>query len=118
MRSFQDAWAAADIGRIVALLTDDALLTMPPLDMRFRGAATIGEFFSTEPLRAGSTGSPSLSARERPARVGCYADAQGTATTAPTGHGLRMRGERISGITGFPRDPDLFAQLAVPATLE
>ena len=30
MRRFQDAWAAVDIDGLVALLADDALLTMPP----------------------------------------------------------------------------------------
>jgi RNA polymerase sigma-70 factor, ECF subfamily len=50
MRSFQEAWAAVDIQRIVALLTDDAILTMPPIDVRVEGAAAVGEFFATEPL--------------------------------------------------------------------
>jgi len=30
MRRFQNAWAAVDIEGLVALLADDALLTMPP----------------------------------------------------------------------------------------
>lgn len=49
--AFLDAWADVDIPRIVALLTDDALLTMPPMDMRFDGAAAIGEFFATQPAQ-------------------------------------------------------------------
>ena len=51
MTEFLDAWAAVDVPRIVALLTDDALLTMPPMDVRFQGAAAIGEFFATQPAQ-------------------------------------------------------------------
>ena len=51
MAEFLDAWAAVDVPRIVALLTDDALLTMPPMDVRFHGAAAIGEFFAAEPAQ-------------------------------------------------------------------
>src|SRR5437899_10523734 len=50
MRGFQEAWAAVDIKRIVALLTDDAILTMPAIDVRIEGVAAVGEFFATEPL--------------------------------------------------------------------
>jgi ketosteroid isomerase-like protein len=42
--------AAVDVERIVALLTDDAILTMPPIDVRIAGGAAVGEFFATEPL--------------------------------------------------------------------
>jgi hypothetical protein len=50
MRRFQEAWAALDFDGIVALLADDALLTMPPEDMRFHGPAQIRRFFATAPL--------------------------------------------------------------------
>src|SRR5262245_7382990 len=43
------AWDAVDIDGIVALLADDALLTMPPEDARIAGAGAIGTFFATQP---------------------------------------------------------------------
>ena len=36
--AFCSAWADADIPRIIALLSDDVLLTMPPMGLRFEGA--------------------------------------------------------------------------------
>jgi len=50
MRRFQEAWAAVDIQGIVALLADDALMTMPPEPFRFEGSTAIGEFFATVPI--------------------------------------------------------------------
>jgi RNA polymerase sigma-70 factor, ECF subfamily len=50
MRRFQEAWEAVDINSIVALLADDAILTMPPEAARFEGSAQIGAFFATVPM--------------------------------------------------------------------
>jgi RNA polymerase sigma-70 factor (ECF subfamily) len=119
MRSFQEAWAAVDIERIVALLTDDAVLTMPPIDVRIEGASAVVEFFATEPLdghidriklvptRAG--GQPGFA---------CYADEQATGEHDAYGVMLfALRGDRIAGITGFPQDTELFEQLGAPLAL-
>ena len=51
MTEFLDAWAAVDVPRIVALLSDDALLTMPPVSLRFDGAGAIGQFLATQPAQ-------------------------------------------------------------------
>jgi RNA polymerase sigma-70 factor (TIGR02960 family) len=44
---FADAFEAADTERLVALLTDDARLTMPPEPLEYQGHAAIAEFFQT-----------------------------------------------------------------------
>jgi RNA polymerase sigma-70 factor (ECF subfamily) len=44
---FADAFEAADTDRLVALLTDDAWLTMPPEPLEYQGHAAIAEFFRT-----------------------------------------------------------------------
>jgi RNA polymerase sigma factor (sigma-70 family) len=44
-----DAFEAADTDRLVALLTDDAWLTMPPEPLEYQGHAAIAEFFATRP---------------------------------------------------------------------
>ena len=118
MREFLDAWAAVDVARIVALLTDDALLTMPPMNVRFEGAAAIGEFFATQPaggrlerikhLGTRANGQPALAS---------YADENDTGTHDAYGVMVfALRGERIAGITGFPHDLETFAALGLPLT--
>ena len=44
---FADAFEAADIERLIALLTDDALLTMPPEPGECQGRAAIAGFYQT-----------------------------------------------------------------------
>jgi len=44
---FADAFQAADIERLVALLTDDAWLTMPPEPLEYQGRVAITEFYLT-----------------------------------------------------------------------
>jgi len=108
--AFLRAWADVDIPRIVALLSDDVLLTMPPIGMRFEGAAAVAEFFATQPMDGRldrithtvtrANGQPTLAS---------YADhdAYGVMVFA-------LRGDRIAGITGFPHDLEVFTQLDLP----
>ena len=46
---FADAFEAADTERLMALLTEDALLTMPPEPLEYQGHAVIAEFFQSRP---------------------------------------------------------------------
>ena len=119
MRRFQDAWAAVDIDGIVALLADDALLTMPPEAVRIDGAAQIAAFFATVPLggrldrirlvASRANGQPALAA---------YADEQGDGEFGAYGVMVfALEGERIAGIVGFPQQPALFARLGLPTEL-
>jgi RNA polymerase sigma-70 factor (ECF subfamily) len=119
MERFQDAWAAVDIPGLVALLADDALLTMPPEGMRFEGRDELGSFFATAPMEGRldrirlvptrGNGQPALAA---------YAQEQeGEEFRA---YGLMIfaiEGTQISWIAGFPRQPDLFTWLGLPTEL-
>jgi RNA polymerase sigma-70 factor (ECF subfamily) len=117
--AFVDAWAVADIPRIMALLTDDALLTMPPLNLRFNGPDAIGTFFATQPaqghlerikhVETRANGQPALASYADEDAIGTH-DAYGLMVFA-------IRGQRIAGITGFPRQPELFDQFGLPLTL-
>src|SRR5207253_10866096 len=49
VKRFMSAWDAVDIDGLVALLSEDALMTMPPERMRVAGARAIGEFFGSVP---------------------------------------------------------------------
>ena len=120
MRLFQDAWAAVDLDRIVALLEDDALMTMPPEAMRFDGAAAIGRFFGTVPLdgRLDRIALVERRANGQPA-LAAYADAEGDGAARAYGVMVfAVRGARIAGITGFPRNEALFDHLGLPLVLE
>jgi RNA polymerase sigma-70 factor (TIGR02960 family) len=118
MQRFQDAWKAVDINGIVQLLAADARLTMPPEGMRFQGAGAIAEFFATVPLdgkldrirlvACRANGQPALAAYAEN-ETGRY-DAYGLMVFA-------IDNEQIVGITGFPRQVELFLRLGLPATL-
>lgn len=49
VRRLVDAWHDADVPAIVAILTEDALFTMPPLPNRYVGRDAIGAFLATGP---------------------------------------------------------------------
>jgi RNA polymerase sigma-70 factor (ECF subfamily) len=117
--AFLDAWSDADVPRIVALLRDDALLTMPPVALRFEGAGAIGRFFATEPAQGQlqrirhvvtrANGQPTL-ASYIDERGGGEHEAYGVMVFA-------IRDDRIAGITGFPHDLEAFTRLGLPARL-
>jgi RNA polymerase sigma-70 factor (ECF subfamily) len=109
--AFLRAWAAVDVPRIVALLSDDVLLTMPPMGLRFEGAAAVGEFFATQPMdgRLDRITHTLTRANGQPA-LASYADHEAYGVMV-----FALRGHRIAGITGFPRDVELFTQLGLPA---
>jgi len=46
---FVSAWEGGDIRGLVDLLTDDAVLSMPPQELRLVGPTAIGDFLSTVP---------------------------------------------------------------------
>lgn len=103
----------------LALLTEDAILTMPPIDVRIEGAESVGEFFATEPLGGHierirlipttASGQPGFA---------CYADEHDTGEHAAYGIMIfALRGDGIAGITGFPQDADLFERLGAPLEL-
>jgi RNA polymerase sigma-70 factor (ECF subfamily) len=119
MRRFQEAWEAVDVESIVALLANDAILTMPPEAARFEGSAQIGAFFAAVPMDgdlarirlvpARANGQPALAAYAQEDDGGAHA-AYGVMVFA-------IAGERISGITGFPRRPELFTRLGLQVEL-
>jgi len=119
MRRFQDAWAAVDIEAIVALLADDALLTMPPEAARFEGGEQVAAFFAAVPMdgRLARIRLVPTRANGQPA-LAAYADEGDDGVHRAYGVMVfALAGGRISGITGFPRQPDLFVRLGLPVEL-
>ncbi|HSZ38797.1 MAG TPA: sigma-70 family RNA polymerase sigma factor [Trebonia sp.] len=114
---FADAFENADVERIVALLTEDAWLTMPPEPLEYQGHAAITEFFLTRswwgvraprllPTRA--SGQPAFGYYRRD-RSSPFADASGLIV-------LTLAGDRISAITRFHHS--LFPGFGLPASLD
>ena len=109
---FADAFEAADADRLVALLTEDAWLTMPPEPLEYQGHAAIAEFFQTRMAWWG-TRVPRLvptRANNQPAFGYYLADPH-----APVAHVhslivLTLAGDKVCAITRFG-DNSLFRQL-------
>jgi RNA polymerase sigma-70 factor (ECF subfamily) len=114
MRRFVDAWEAVDIERLTALLVDDALMTMPPEQMRVEGGRAIGGFFGTVPLEGRLDLIRLLPSRaNRQPALGAYVQ------ESPYGFMVfALNGDRIAGITGFTGAPDLFALAGLPSELQ
>jgi RNA polymerase sigma-70 factor (ECF subfamily) len=118
VKRFIAAWDAIDIDALVALLTEDAAMTMPPERMRIAGAAAIGEFFATVPQHGRLDQARLLpTAANRQPALAAYALGE-DAKHRP--YGLMVLGidddDQISSIVGFP-DPWLFEQCGLPPEL-
>jgi RNA polymerase sigma-70 factor (TIGR02960 family) len=115
---FTTAFEGGDVAGVVALLTEDALMTMPPEAAEYQGPEAIGRFLSTVPA-AGRLERFRLvptRANGQPA-FGCYLRDRHT----PIAHAyglmvLTLRGDRVAGLAGFA-DTRVFAAFGLPRTL-
>jgi RNA polymerase sigma-70 factor (ECF subfamily) len=97
---FVSAWESADLDALVALLTDDVFISMPPMPFEYEGRAVVGRFCASlfdsgrrfDLLRTRANGQPAFGAYLR----------------APAGirHGiglyvLTLSGDRICAMTRF-----------------
>ena len=117
-KRFMKAWDAVDIEGLVALLTEDALMTMPPERMQIAGARAIGDFFGSVPNegRLDEIRLLPTSMNRQPA-LAAYARG-GNGKHRPYGlMVLHIEGDQISGIVGFP-DPWLFERCGLPSELK
>jgi RNA polymerase sigma-70 factor (TIGR02960 family) len=115
---FADAFERGDVQAIVALLTDDAWLTMPPLPFEYQGRDAIGHFMEAVSFRYGTRQSRLVPTRAngQPAFARYIRDPH-----APVAHAhgllvLTLDGDRVSAINGF-NDISAFARFGFPRTL-
>lgn len=116
---FVRAWETVDIEGLVALLREDAVLTMPPFPMRFVGPKGIGEFLSRVPAGGAldqirlvpmrANGQPAVAAYMLAPEEGVHR-AYGIMV-------LTLDTDGIAEITGFS-EPPLFAAFGLPIRLE
>jgi RNA polymerase sigma-70 factor, ECF subfamily len=114
---FADAVESGDVGEMIALLTDDALLTMPPLPLEYQGRAAIGAFLRhREELRGRPMRVVPTRANSQPA-FGCYLpDENAAIARARALFVLTLEGNRASAITWFG-DKSVFPYFGLPRTL-
>lgn len=115
---FTAAWQAGDVDGLVALLSHDALLTMPPYPMAYRGRPAIASFFATVPAGGDLTRITLVPTRAnyQPALAAYVRDPSGTRATAYGIMVLTVDGGAIAEITGFT-DPSLFPLFGLPDRL-
>ena len=115
---FTAAFEAGDVPGVVALLSDEALLTMPPEPLEYHGPLAIGQFLSTVPAGGALERFRLVPTRAngQPA-FGCYLrDPHAPIARAYGLMVLRLGGNRIAAITGFP-DTSVFRSFGLPHTL-
>jgi RNA polymerase sigma-70 factor, ECF subfamily len=116
---FVAAWEGADVEAIRSMLTEDAVLAMPPWPEWFRGRDAVADFLAARPLshrrhwrlvptKANGQIAVASYFAEPPERV-VRAAALLVLSFAPDG--------RLRGLTAF-RDPDLFAHFGLPAAMD
>jgi RNA polymerase sigma-70 factor (ECF subfamily) len=93
---FAEAVEAGDVDGMVALLTDDAWLTMPPEPFEYQGRAKIGEFLRWREVERGRP------LRLTPTRANTQPAFEAYLGDEPRGlFVLTLEGDRISTITWF-----------------
>ncbi len=102
-RRFAEAFSADDVDAVVAVLTDDAWLRMPPAPHEYQGKGPIAEF-----LRASSAGRAGRRLSLVPTRANgqpaflCYIGGSADQRPCPSGIvALEVAGGRVAVITRF-----------------
>jgi RNA polymerase sigma-70 factor (ECF subfamily) len=115
---FAEAIERGDVDAMVALLTDDAWLTMPPVPLEYQGHAAIAGFMHAVGFRGGRRRYRlvPVGANGQPA-YGCYISDDGD----PVGHAhgmlvLTMAGDRVAAFTRFV-DNSVLPYFALPRSL-
>lgn len=119
LRRYLAAWEAVDIEGLVALLKEDAVLTMPPFPLRYEGRRAIGSFFATVPA-GGALDRIRLvptRANHRPALAAYVQDLDGRTYRAYGVMVLTLDGDEIAEIWGFA-DPTLLPLFGLPGELD
>ena len=115
---FADAFERGDVAAIVALLTDDSMLTMPPFPFEYHGPGTIGNFLYAVSFRQGTQLSRLVPTRAngQPAFGRYLRDPHAPVSHA---HGmlvLTLADDRVRVITGFT-DNSVLSRFGLPRTL-
>ena len=113
---FAHALETGDTDAVVALLTDDAWLTMPPEPYEYQGPIAIGTFLRDRTARRGTPLLVPTRANAQPA-FGCYFPVLNTEIARPYSLlVLTLQGDGVSAITWFG-DSSVFPLFGLPRIL-
>lgn len=111
--SFAEAVEAGDVDGMVALLTDDAWLSMPPEPWEYQGPTAIGQFLRDREVARGRLRLVPTRANTQPA-FACYLPSPDAGRARPYAmFVLTLEGDRISTITWFG-DSSVFPSFGLP----
>jgi RNA polymerase sigma-70 factor (ECF subfamily) len=115
---FVAAWERADIDAVVAMLADDAAMTMPPLPTWYRGREAVAVFLRDRAL-AGTAPRRIVPTRANgQLAFGHYTwDADEETFVFHAIHVLTLDGARIAELTAF-LTPEAFERFGLPETIE
>jgi RNA polymerase sigma-70 factor (TIGR02960 family) len=114
---YAEAFEAADVDKLVALLTDDALMTMPPQPIEVHGPEAIARFFLNRDWWGVSEARlVPTRANGQPAFALYLRDSHAPLARAHSLVVLTLEPEGISNITRF--EPTLFGRFGLPRTLD
>jgi RNA polymerase sigma-70 factor (ECF subfamily) len=114
---FADAFQRRDVDEVIALLTDDAMLTMPPWPLEYQGHEAIAAYLSYRAQLRGTLLVVPTRANTQPA-LGCYLpETQGGIARPYSLIVLTLEGNRIAAITRFVGHAALFGNFGLPPTL-
>jgi RNA polymerase sigma-70 factor (ECF subfamily) len=119
LQRYVQAWEQVDLDGFVALLREDAVLSMPPWREWYLGREAIRGFFgwAWAELGGGPFRLVPIGANRQPAFAEYAPDPRRPARAAHAIQVLTLRDDGIAALTGF-RDPRLFGAFGLPATLE
>ena len=108
VRAYVDAWAQQDAAALVALLTEDARFTMPPIPSWFDGREAVVRFFTEPVFRTPWRLQPLWASGQL-----AFAAYQGPGFRLGALNVVTLRGDKIAELTGF-LDPALHAFFSLP----
>jgi RNA polymerase sigma-70 factor (ECF subfamily) len=114
---FADAVESGDVDEVVALLTENGRLTMPPQPLEYEGHAAVAAFLRAAADRRGAAMRVVPTRANTQPALGCYLPDPDTGLARPYGLIVLTLGTgAVTAITWFS-DPAVFARFGLPASL-
>jgi RNA polymerase sigma-70 factor (TIGR02960 family) len=111
---FARAWESADLGALVALLTDDVFIAMPPVPYGYEGREAVTRYCARLLAAGGRSGLVPVRANGQPA-FGAYLRGPAGTRHAAAFYVLTLAGDQVCAITRF--EASVFPCFGLPRSL-